>query len=160
MLLESTKHTDNQSMIVSDMKMKKENNVKEILNEQVHSKINIKLMNREKQIEDIEEKLKKEKTEGPKDRPEWGGEKEWRKKERIVAEFAKFEEQVNQFDSEINEILFGREDKKEAVTDEEINRLLVQIQKNDKIMKGKDELTKIQEEENINHILQDIEKEF
>lgn len=83
---------------------------------------------------------------------------QWENKEKMIQEFANFEEQVNQFDVEINDLLFGnsrqcnRLPKDHTVSDDDINMLLQKIQTKESIQQ--------QQDGNIDDILKDIENEF
>ena len=91
---------------IENFKLKKENNAKEILNQQMHSKITSKLLSTSEQISQIESKLKDMSL--PSEDYDYEGSSQsldYSKREALVRGFVEIEEQVTQFDKEINELL-------------------------------------------------------
>ncbi|CDW74622.1 UNKNOWN [Stylonychia lemnae] len=153
---------------------------KELQNQHIHSKINEKLQNKERQIQDIQSKLGQKSLmqksvdletmfAGRNFSDSVISNQRWEANEKIMKQFTDFEEQAHQFDQEINDLLFGNQSRSQIelknqsqkVTDDEIQRLLNQIKENEKLFKDKkSDIDEAKEKIKIDNILDDIENEF
>ncbi|TNV81659.1 hypothetical protein FGO68_gene4367 [Halteria grandinella] len=171
------------------LKIKKDNNAKDILNQQVHSKITAQLQQKEQLMSEVESKLQNMSLKSTANMDFYdnlesvtsrkGAGAQYLKQEALVRDFAEMEEQVSQFDQDMNDILALKPESRsshydsseQSMIDSEIQTILDRIKKDGKSQSITAKATsnpksKKQREENerddkrINTLLIDIEKEL
>ena len=146
------------------------NNEKERLSQEVHSNITQKLLQKEQQISQIERMMKDIKLSTIQEEalPYTG--LGYERHEAMVRDFVQMEEQVTDFDREINEILaLQNRPSSSAISDsshDEISKILERIKSQGSTRGNKIETqnrvneSQAEEDQRINALLMDIEKEF
>ena len=151
------------------------NNEKERLSQEVHSNITQKLLQKEQQISQIERMMKDIKLSTIQEEalPYTG--LGYERHEAMVRDFVQMEEQVTDFDREINEILaLQNRPSSSTICDsshDEISKILERIKSHQSMSQGSTRGNKIEtqnrvnesqaeEDQRINALLMDIEKEF